>query len=565
MRDFVQKAFSDLARKIGLMSFVLLFISFAFASQASAAIVINEIYSGGGNASATFNQDFVELYNNGATAVDISGYSLQYLSGNSTANFAVCTITATDTVIEPGTYFLISTSAVGAIGNPLPTPNANCNSFGPAAGSGKFALLSNSSALSGATCPPVAPGGATIIDFVGYGTTANVNCFEGMGPAIAPLANTGSIQRIGMGQDTNDNTADFARLATPTPTAGGLNPTVSLTVTPATASETGQTQLTATVTATAAVVGDQTVNFTLTSGTAGTADFLSIPATITILSGQTTGTATFNVFDDSLVESTESATFTISSPSSGITLGAVTTATVDITDNDAAALPDLTISQSGPSSATTGSSFDYTLRVGNNGTADQLVDVNFILPMGVTFNTASALNGCTSIDLVSGVVQFRGCAATANSSNIFFTVNVTAPLTPQTITSAGTNAVVDPNSLIAESNETNNAASATVTTNVTAAPTAATVSLSGQVTTTGGRGIMNIRLSLTDSQGNVRTTTTDSSGHYRFDDVQAGETYILTATGKGYSFSQPVQVLSINEEANQVNFIANSEKRLRVF
>ena len=97
------------------------------------------------------------------------------------------------------------------------------------------------------------------------------------------------------------------------------------------------------------------------------------------------------------------------------------------------------------------------------------------------------------------------------------------------------------------------------------APTAATVSVSGRVTTLSGAAIIYVRLSLTDSQGNVRTTTTDSSGYYQFDDVQAGETYVLTATGKRFTFSQPVQVLNINEETNQVNFIANSEKRLRVF
>jgi phage gp45-like len=83
--------------------------------------------------------------------------------------------------------------------------------------------------------------------------------------------------------------------------------------------------------------------------------------------------------------------------------------------------------------------------------------------------------------------------------------------------------------------------------------------------TAGGGSIMNARLSLTDSQGTVRTATTDSSGNYRFDDVQAGETYILTATGKRYSFTQSMQILNINEETNQINFIANSEKRLRVF
>jgi CSLREA domain-containing protein len=97
------------------------------------------------------------------------------------------------------------------------------------------------------------------------------------------------------------------------------------------------------------------------------------------------------------------------------------------------------------------------------------------------------------------------------------------------------------------------------------APTAATVSLSGQVLTANGGGIMNIRLSLTDSLGNVRTATTDASGNYQFDDVQAGETYILTAEGKNYTFSQPLQVLNINEETNQVNFIGSVKKRSKIF
>jgi len=76
---------------------------------------------------------------------------------------------------------------------------------------------------------------------------------------------------------------------------------------------------------------------------------------------------------------------------------------------------------------------------------------------------------------------------------------------------------------------------------------------------------MNVRLSLTDSSGQVRTAMTTSLGYYRFDDVQAGETYILSATGKHYTFSQPLQVLNINEETNEVNFTANSEKRVRIF
>ena len=76
---------------------------------------------------------------------------------------------------------------------------------------------------------------------------------------------------------------------------------------------------------------------------------------------------------------------------------------------------------------------------------------------------------------------------------------------------------------------------------------------------------MNVRLSLTDSSGEVRTATTTAFSYYRFDAVQAGETYILSAVGKRFTFSQPVQVLNINEETEAVNFIADSEKRTRVF
>jgi hypothetical protein len=99
------------------------------------------------------------------------------------------------------------------------------------------------------------------------------------------------------------------------------------------------------------------------------------------------------------------------------------------------------------------------------------------------------------------------------------------------------------------------------TNGVAVTPTAATVSISGRVMTSNRRGIRNVRLSLTDSSGLVRTATTTSFGYYRFDDVQAGETYILSAIGKRYTFSQPVQVLNITGDTSEVNFIANSERR----
>lgn len=95
--------------------------------------------------------------------------------------------------------------------------------------------------------------------------------------------------------------------------------------------------------------------------------------------------------------------------------------------------------------------------------------------------------------------------------------------------------------------------------------TAATVSVSGHVTTSLGRGVTGVNLSLTDSEGNARTAVSTAGGYYEFTDVQVGETYILSATGKRFTFSQPVQVLNVNDETTEVNIVADSEKKLRVF
>jgi glucose/arabinose dehydrogenase len=87
--------------------------------------------------------------------------------------------------------------------------------------------------------------------------------------------------------------------------------------------------------------------------------------------------------------------------------------------------------------------------------------------------------------------------------------------------------------------------------------TAATVSVGGRVTTAKGRGISNVTISLTDSSGNVRAAITGKSGYYLFTDVAAGETYIITASGKRYTFGQPSQILNIDGDMDNVNFVAS--------
>jgi uncharacterized protein len=160
------------------------------------------VYGGGGNSGAYYTHDFIELFNAGVTAVDISGWSVQYAS---TAGSTWQT-TELNGTIQPGYYYLVQ-QAQGSGGTaPLPTPDA-IGAIPMSSINGKVALVNNSTALSG-TCPEDG-----IVDFIGYGTA---NCFEGSGAAPALTNTTAALRADGGCTDTDNNAADFAA-GTPTP------------------------------------------------------------------------------------------------------------------------------------------------------------------------------------------------------------------------------------------------------------------------------------------------------------------------------------------------------------
>ncbi|MBK8109069.1 MAG: hypothetical protein IPK46_01355 [Saprospiraceae bacterium] len=114
---------------------------------------------------------------------------------------------------------------------------------------------------------------------------------------------------------------------------------VNLSVSANSGSESAMTQITATASTSSPVSGNQTVTLTVTGTNITTGDYTlnSInqnSATITILNGQQSGTATFRVVDDVVLEGTETATLTLSGPSSGITLGSTLSQNITITDNE---------------------------------------------------------------------------------------------------------------------------------------------------------------------------------------------------------------------------------------
>jgi hypothetical protein len=88
------------------------------------------------------------------------------------------------------------------------------------------------------------------------------------------------------------------------------------------------------------------------------------------------------------------------------------------------------------------------------------------------------------------------------------------------------------------------------------APSAALVTLSGRVTTADGRGIRNVRVSMTDQGGNTRYTLTSSFGYYLFEDIEAGQTLVISVSAKRYRFLTPTRIITVNEGLADVDFTA---------
>jgi uncharacterized protein len=183
----------------------------AAAQAASPDIVISQVYGGGGNSGATLTNDFIELYNRGAAAVDLTGWSVQYASAAGTS-WQTTTLTGS---VAPGAHYLVQEASGAGGTQALPSPDAT-GSIALSATNGKVALVTGTAALDcGATCATA----AGVRDFVGYGTA---NDAEG-GAAAPGLTNTtADLRAAGGATDTDNNAADFAPGAPdPRSTGGG--------------------------------------------------------------------------------------------------------------------------------------------------------------------------------------------------------------------------------------------------------------------------------------------------------------------------------------------------------
>lgn len=246
------------------------------AGAASAGLVINEVYGGGGSTSTTaaYKVDFVELLNPTSSPLPLAGLTLQYRSATySTGTPSV--VALPDETVPAGSTYLVQTSprvnCGGAVcgGAELPAPDFEAT--GPvlnmAAGSGQVVLADS-------TTPVTATGTsmqtvAGVVDFVGYGTATSSET-DNTGTA---LTNTVSTSRA-TGVDRDNNRTDFAAPATPSPTPATEDEGSPLEAT-SPGDRSGQ-------------VGSAITPFTLTA-TGGTAPYTwtatGLPAGVTVASG----------------------------------------------------------------------------------------------------------------------------------------------------------------------------------------------------------------------------------------------------------------------------------------
>jgi hypothetical protein len=87
------------------------------------------------------------------------------------------------------------------------------------------------------------------------------------------------------------------------------------------------------------------------------------------------------------------------------------------------------------------------------------------------------------------------------------------------------------------------------------APTAANVSVGGRVMTATGQGLPGVVVRIGSPQGELGRTMTAAFGYYRFDNVLAGETYIVEVSSKWYTFAEPARVVSVVDEVSNLDFV----------
>jgi hypothetical protein len=185
---------------LSIVVYAAVLLASAAAQGASSDLVVSQVFAGGGNAGASFTNDYVELFNRGNSAVDLSGWTVQYATAAGTA----WTPTALGGTVPPGGRHLVQLASGGANGSALPAPDSTGTTNLSTAG-GKVALVHDTAPLTCGASVGSCSAVTAIRDLLGYGTATD---YEG---AAAPaLTNsTAAVRAAGGCTDSDANASDF--------------------------------------------------------------------------------------------------------------------------------------------------------------------------------------------------------------------------------------------------------------------------------------------------------------------------------------------------------------------
>jgi uncharacterized delta-60 repeat protein len=91
-------------------------------------------------------------------------------------------------------------------------------------------------------------------------------------------------------------------------------------------------------------------------------------------------------------------------------------------------------------------------------------------------------------------------------------------------------------------------------------PVAQNVAIGGLVSNSSGRAIRNVTLQITG--GNLtqpKIARTNSFGYYRFQDLEVGQTYVVSIAAKRYTFANPSRVITLNENLDSEDFMSEGK------
>ncbi|MCA1614626.1 MAG: hypothetical protein LC795_10900 [Acidobacteria bacterium] len=324
-------------------------------AMGSRDLVISQVYTRGGESGATYQNDFVEIFNRGNVTVNLSDYTLQVLvvaprmTGGVLTPVGIRVVSSGGSVgLDPGKYYLFQFAGAGNSGAPLPTPDSGGGFFPtnlalPSA-SGRVALVKGIPTHLYAQFGCSVGVDAALADFFSYGPT---NCVEGSANFRAPSQTTAAVRNTDGCADTDDNVADFTTAA-PTPrnssTAQRLctfaSPTSTVQFESSTASVGEGAGFAEIFVTRAGSTGPTSVQYATVDDTASErTDYTTALGTLSFAAGETRKSFRVLITDDARTEGGETLTLALNHPTGGVVLDTRHIMRLSINDNDATAGP----------------------------------------------------------------------------------------------------------------------------------------------------------------------------------------------------------------------------------